>query len=384
MYVSKRLSAMRQEPDSPHQGDTRPASDAPGTVPETGHPTPSVRKIARFAGVSASTVSRVLRDVPGVSASARHRVHEAVAALGLTLEDARLGVRDKLRSIAGGVEAEANRLIGLIIPDVSTAFYVEVLKGVEAEAYQRGYALILHTTAGGPPDEALARVLRSSACRGFVLMSPRGELPRPLAARVASANAHAPLPLVVVDRHKEGSPFPHIEVDNLKGALDATRFLIERGHRRIALITGPLAIPSALDRLRGYRLALEEAGIGYDPALVTEGTFLKESGYQTVREWLQQDKPLPDAWFCSNDLMAFGALQALREAGLSVPGDVAIVGFDDVPEAASCAPPLTTVAQPMAEMGALAVRLVTSMIEGGEPGVPRVVLETHLVVRQSA
>ena len=330
--------------------------------------------------MSPSTVSRVLRSPQGVSDEARQRVLEAIARLGSTPEEVRLSASLKLKALARSARSEARGLLGLIVPDVSTGFYVEVLKGVEAEAYNRGYGLVLYTTAGRGHDEVIRRALEAGQAQGLIIMTPRDGASRALLER----NAHAIPPVVVVDHRSEGSPFPHIAVDNLKGAMEATAYLINKGHRRIAFITGQLSIQSAVDRLRGYRLALEEAGIGFDPQLVLQGDFHTPSGYRAVKEWLEQKRPLPDAWFCSNDLMAFGVLQALHEAGLSVPGDTAVMGFDDIPMAQATLPPLTTVAQPMTEMGALAVRMVTGMIEGGDVAVPRVVLETRLVVRQSA
>lgn len=341
---------------------------------------PTVRAIAREAGVSPSTVSRVLRSQDGVSDEARQRVLGAIARLGSTPDEVRLSASLKLKALTRSTLTHASGLLGLIVPDVSTGFYVEVLKGVEAEAYQRGYGLVLYTTAGRGHEEVVRRALEAGQCQGLVIMTPRDGAPQALLER----RAHAVPPVVVVDHRSEGSPFPHIAVDNLKGAMEATTYLINKGYRRIAFITGELSIQSAVDRLRGYRLALEEAGIGFDPQLLVHGDFRTPSGYRAAKEWLDQKRPLPDVWFCSNDLMAFGVLQALHEAGLSVPGDTAVMGFDDIPMAQATLPPLTTVAQPMTEMGALAVRMVASMIEGGEVAVPRVVLETRLVVRQSA
>ncbi|MEW6047130.1 MAG: LacI family DNA-binding transcriptional regulator [Bacillota bacterium] len=341
---------------------------------------PTVRAIARAAGVSPSTVSRVLRDQAGVSEEARRRVHEAIAALGSTPDEVRLSASLKLEALTKAARTRLSGLLGLIVPDVSTGFYVEVLKGVEAEAYRRGYGLVLYTTAGRGHDEVIRRALEAGQCQGLVIMTPRHAGPLSLLER----NVDGVPPVVVVDHRSQGSRFPHIAVDNLKGAMEATRYLIQKGYRRIAFITGELSIQSAVDRLRGYRLALEEAGVGYDPAFVVHGDFLTPSGYRAVREWLEQRRTLPDVWFCSNDLMAFGVLHALHEAGLSVPGDTAVMGFDDIPMAQATLPPLTTVAQPMTEMGALAVRMAVNMIEGGEVPAPRVVLETRLVVRQSA
>lgn len=342
---------------------------------------PTVRTIARVAGVSASTVSRVLRSQDGVSVDARRRVLDAIARLGSTPDEVRLwsSLRLRARTRAASAPGEG-RLLALIVPDVSTGFYAEVLRGVEAEAYERGYTLVLYTTAGRGHDAVVGRALEAGQCQGLIVMTPRGHPPRAL----QHPSGQPVPPVVVVDHRSEGSPYPHIAVDNLKGAFEATHYLIAKGHRRIALITGLLSIQSAVDRLRGYRLALEEAGIGFDPGWVLQGDFLTPSGYRLVKEWLDQRRPLPDAWFCSNDLMAFGVLRALHEAGVSVPGDTAVMGFDDIPMAQATLPPLTTVAQPMAEMGALAVRMVVDMIEGGGVAVPRVVLQTRLVIRESA
>ncbi len=351
----------------------------PGASNGTGSPT--VRAIARMAGVSASTVSRVLRSQDGVSADARQRVLDAIARLGSTPDEVRLSSSLRLRARTRAASAPGEgRLLALIVPDVSTGFYAEVLRGVEAEAYERGYTLVLYTTAGRGHDAVVQRALDAGQCQGLILMTPRGHASGALRHPVDRSMP----PVVVVDHRSEGSPYPHIAVDNLKGAFEATNYLIGKGHRRIVFITGLLSIQSAVDRLRGYRLALEESGIGFDPALVLQGDFLTPSGYRLAKEWLAQRRPLPDAWFCSNDLMAFGVLRALHEAGISVPGDTAVMGFDDLPMAQASMPPLTTVAQPMAEMGALAVRMVVAMIEGGGVTVPRVVLQTRLVIRESA
>lgn len=341
---------------------------------------PAVRAVAREAGVSPSTVSRALRAPGTVSDGARRRVLEAIARLGSTPEAVRLSASLKLKALTRSAPGHAAGLLGLVVPDVSTPFYVEVLKGVEEEAYRRGFGLVLYTTAGRGHDEVIRRALEAGQAEGLIVVTPRDDASRALLER-----GHRSLPpVVVVDHQSEGSPFPHIAVDNLKGAMEATTYLVQKGRRRIAFVTGVLSIQSAVDRLRGYRLALEEAGVGFDPRWVVQGDFLMPSGYRAVKEWLDQKRPLPDAWFCSNDLMALGALQALHEAGVQVPDDTAVMGFDDIPMARAALPPLTTVAQPMAEMGALAVRMLASALGGGEPGPPRVVLQTRLVVRRSA
>ena len=273
----------------------------------------------------------------------------------------------------------ASRFLALIVPDVSSPFYCAILEGVEAEAFSRDYDLVLYTTQGRSKENVVQRILEMRH-GGVVVVTPRHEEDKML----GNLRGQAPLPVVIVDHRSEGSGFPHVTVDNLRAALEATSYLISKGHKRIGFITGPLEIESARDRLRGYRLALEESGIAYDESLVLRGDFQQPTGYALIKEWLKSRKELPDAWFCSNDLMAAGALQALAEHGINVPDDVAVMGFDDLAIASHTRPKLTTVRQPIREMGQTAIRMLLRLIEGKQLEAKRVVLDTELVVRESA
>ena len=190
------------------------------------------------------------------------------------------------------------------------------------------------------------------------------------------------MPVVVTGYHRQNSRISAADVDNLEGGRIATECLLQNGHRRIACVTGPLSAQSAIDRLAGYRTALEAAGIPFDEELVSEGNYNHRSGYQAMKKLLDKGAQFSGV-FCHNDRMAIGALSALREAGLRIPEDVSVVGYDDCPEAEFADPPLTTIRQNTVEMGAAAAELLIRQVEN--PGAPaeQVLVHTELVVRAS-
>lgn len=327
----------------------------------------SLRDVAKRAGVSPATASRALNGHPQVREETRRRVLEAARELGYELDKAR---REP---------AETDRhLLGLLVPNVITPFYCELLRCVQEVVFARQCDLVLYVSQGHAPQAVIERIASARHLAGVIVVTPRhseDEGLRKLGAELA---------VVVLDHRAEGSGFPHVTVDNLRAAHRATSYLVKQGHRRIGFISGPLSVQSAMDRLRGYRLALEEAGIGFDPSLVKQGDFEQPTGYDIVSRWIHSERALPDALFCANDLMAAGALQALKEAGVSVPGDLALMGFDDLPIASVTSPPLTTVAQPIHAMCEAAVRQLMRLVQGEEPDVHRVVLDAELVIRRSA
>lgn len=325
----------------------------------------TLRQVAALAGVSAATVSRVLNGDPRVRPELRRRVEEAAHQLGY--EPAR---PRNVRS--------TSRMVALLVPNVSSPFYCTVLMGVEQEAFARGYDLVLYTTEGRSQENVVGRIQQASGVAGLVVITPRhGE------EEIFARQEGGP-PMVVVDHRNSGSRYPHVGVDNLRGAHRAVQYLLSQGYDSVGLITGPLSIQSALDRVRGARLALQEAGLDLDPDLIWEGDFTQPAGYRLVADRLASGKPLPRALFCSNDLMALGALAALHEHGIAVPDEVAVMGYDDLPMAAQAIPPLTTVRQPVAEMGAIAFRMVIRLAAGEQLETERVLLETQLVKRASA
>jgi len=189
--------------------------------------------------------------------------------------------------------------------------------------------------------------------------------------------------VVLIDHRGVDTDLPAVCATNLEGATEATRYLLSLGHRRVGFITGTLRYRAGSDRLAGYRLALAQAGVPFDPTLVVEGNFQRQSGYDGAMTLMRLPDP-PTAIFASNDVSAFGALDALRDLGLRVPDDVSLVGFDDIPAAAETRPPLTTVCQPLVDMGRRGVQLMLALLDG-QPNVPqRVELPTRLVVRNSS
>lgn len=325
----------------------------------------NLRDVAELAGVSLATASRVINGHPQVSEETRRKVLAAVEQLGYKPEESK--PRRHL----------TNRVIALIVPDVSSPFYCAILRGVEMEAFSQQFDLVLYTTEGRSQVNVAERVAAAKNISGVIVVTPRHGEDRYL------REIGAQLPVVVVDHRAEGSGFAHITVDNLRAGFQATSHLIAQGHKRIGFISGPLSIESARDRLRGYRLALDEANIPFDETLVLQGDFEQSTGYRLLKEWIAKN-PQPDAWFCSNDLMAAGAIQALVEHGISVPSNVAVMGFDDLNIAELTHPRLTTMRQPIREMGEIAIRILLRLLDGEELETNRIVLNAELVVRESA
>lgn len=319
----------------------------------------TLRDVARKAGLSVATVSRVLNGHAQVSPETRAKVQRAVA---------ELGYEPPPRKRSAGVGT-----IAVVMPNLNSYFFTEILRGAEQIAYERGFTLALYTTDGRSRQDIQGRIRQLPSTAGVVLVTTGPQ-------QFGSA---ASCPVVVVDYGSEGSTFPHVTVDNLRAGYMATQCLIEAGHRAIGIITGPLSLQSAQDRLRGFRLALDEAGINFPKDWIWESDFTEAGGYAAVQAMFAQQTALPTALFCCNDLMAIGALRALRERGLKVPEDMAIVGFDNQPVSEAAFPALTTVAQPMFELGETALRVLLRLVGGEELETNRIVLDTQLVRRDS-
>lgn len=323
----------------------------------------NVRDVAREAGVSPATVSRVINGHPQVSAETRERVNRAIKSLGYDMRSSRL--------------AADRRLAALIVPDVTSTFFGEIIAGVERVLFEQECDVVLYNVGNRPLADIINRISKLDVV-GLVTVTPH------IGEEEQFGSRDLKVPLVVVDYHNEGSASPHVSVDNLRAGYSATRYLIQKGHRGIGMITGPLYVQSAMERLRGFRLALDEAGIAFEQKWVIEGDFTEAGGFAATQAIVSSGGPLPTAIFCSNDLTAAGALRALKQAGVSVPGDMSIVGFDDLPVARLITPALTTMAQPMREMGEIAARMLLRLISGDRLETDRIILEAKLVVRESA
>lgn len=302
--------------------------------------------VARAAGVSPSTVSRILNGTAKVSADKKQAVDEAIAQLGFHPNPV-------ARSLAGGRSLS----IGVLTQSIGSPFYGAASIGIEDELGAAGYVPIFVSGHWNPQDEERSlNMLVSRRIDGLIIFA--GGLPD------ASLQALSErVPTVITGRTVEGPRLLNLNFDNVEGARLATRHLIDLGHRRIAHITGDLAHADAVEREQGYRLALSEAGIAFDPALVVNGDFIEASGLRAVHQLIDTRHDF-SAIFCANDQMALGAMLGLFRRGLRVPDDVSVVGFDDVQGSSYTIPPLTTVHVPVYELGCLASQAVLGLLRG--------------------
>lgn len=331
---------------------------------------PTSADVARLAGVSRTTVSFVLnrRAEARISPETRRRVMEAARELGYH-------ANAPARQLAAG----ASRTLGLVLrqsPEhvAADALLPETLRGLTSAARDDDYRVLVEPLP--PGDGSYEALLRARHADGLVISGPRSddvELPR---------LAEEGFP-IVLQGSLEGSSVPGVDIDNRAAARSAVEHLVSLGHRDIACVTNaPLAYTAAAERVGGYRAALEASGVRFDPLRVAEGAFDAASGHDAMRRILAAGPP-PTAVFVASDVVAFGVYGALREAGLRIPGDVSVVGFDDIPLAGYADPPLTTVRTPAFDLGQWAGRLLLDILAGR--AIPaRTLLATGLVIRSSA
>ena len=319
--------------------------------------------VAERAGVSPSTVSRILNGTAVVSDEKRAAVDQAIAKLGFVPNPV-------ARGLAGGRTLS----IGVVSQAIDSPFYGAALRGIEVELGTAGYSPLFMSGHWRADEEARCiDVLRSRRVDGLIVLTGR------LADSALRSLARS-LPVVVTGRSLKASNLLSMDFDNREGARQATQHLIDLGHRRIAFISGDPEHPDAVDRQQGYRSAIEAAGLRFDPALVAPGNFSEHSGLLAV-ERLLDSRTRFNAIFAANDQMAFGASLGLYRRGLRVPDDVSMVGFDDVAGSVYMVPPLTTVHNPIQEIGELAARAMLSLLAGERPAVE--VPAPRLIVRES-
>lgn len=330
--------------------------------------------VARAAGVSQTTVSFVLNQVVGINISdeTRRRVLAAADALGYVPDAA-----------ARGLVRGRTQIVGVVVTTVDDPFLGALVQAIESAAHERGYVVILASSNDDPAREiAAARMLQSRRAEGVIVASSR------MGALVQEYLDQPHVPLVLINSLAEpddGLVFS-VGVDNRHGGALATAHLVEQGHRRIAYVASPPDRSDNRERMAGYREALGEAGIGFDPSLVAEGTGGAEGGQRVLEALLALRDP-PSAVFCYNDLTAIGLMDTARQAGLALPYDLAVVGFDDISFARFCHPPLTTIAQPIADMGRGAIELMLALLPDAERSLQparNVAHRGRLVVRSSS
>jgi LacI family transcriptional regulator len=324
-------------------------------------------EIAALAGVSKPTVSKVMNRQPGVAAATRERVEHVIAERGYVRHGA-------ARALSAGRAGSVN----LVVKEVDNAYFMEIIQGVEETLERAGLSMVLTATR----DEArrhrrwMARVIEHGT-DGAILVLPDEHF-----ARLEELRGHGIPVALVDDRGESPADLPSVGATNFAGGFAAAEHLLSLGHRRIAVVGGP-PFKSTRARLAGYRTALQEAGVQPDPRLERSGGFVAETGYEAARALLRAPEP-PTAIFAGNDLQAIGVYRALYEAGLRAPDDMSVVGFDDLPLARLLTPALSTVRQPVREMGALATRMLLRIIAGEKLESARVELATSLVVRESS
>ena len=326
----------------------------------------TLEDVAREAGVSICTVSRVIHNKGYISENTRKRVKEAIR---------KLNYRQDM--IARSLKTNSTDTIGFIVTDLSNPFFSVMSKGIDRIISKKEYSLLVCNTDSNPSKEMkYLDLLLQKRVDGIILASCGGTEEK--IKEVVDEGT----PIVLVDNYIEGFSLDSVTVDNFMGAYKLTSHLLQLGHIRIGLISGPLSESSARERLDGYKSALTDHGIDFDSKLVTVGDFRLKSGYRNTLELLSII-PSPTAIFATNNFMALGALSALKQKGLRVPSDLALVGFDMVEIASVVSPSITTMAYSPGRIGILAARLLLEKIEGGGGKTQNLLLKPRLLIRES-
>ncbi|BAS27006.1 LacI family DNA-binding transcriptional regulator [Limnochorda pilosa] len=331
----------------------------------------TIKDVARSAGVSPSTVSRVISDHPRISQGTKERVRRAMKELGY-----------HPNAIARSLVTQSSRTLGLVMSRAAEAalanpFFPEVIRGIGSVANQARYALLLSTSLTPRQElEECQEMLESHRVDGLVLLASRVE------DRLVTRLARRGYPFVVVGRVPEDQEVWWVNNDNAAAAREAVEHLLGLGHRRVGCLAGAPEYLVTQDRVTGYRQALEAHGLPFDPELVRFTDFSREQGSQAARGLLGLPDP-PTAFFATDDLLAWGALQVASDLGLQVPRDLSVVGFNDDPMSGYLNPPLTTVRVPIFELGRVAARLLLERLHDPASPVQHVLVPTHLVPRAS-
>jgi len=326
----------------------------------------SIRDVARKASVSVSTVSHVINGTRFVNPETVERVQQAIRELGY-----------HPNSVARSLRRGRTHTIGLLVPDNSNPFFAEVARIVENEGFNAGYSVILCNSDGSEDkEETYISVLISKQVDGLICIASSNRL------RGLRHVLEAKIPVVAVDRELPGSAITQILVDNWQGGYIAGQYLTNLGHRKIVCIAGPHETTPTAKRLEGFKQALREANIGLDAHHVAAGDFRFVGGQRAMVELLQR-KLAFTAVFAANDLMAMGAISALHAAGLNVPGDVSIIGFDNIPYTMTSLPPITTIAQPIETLGRLCIEALVEQIQFPDHPTKQTLLTPTLIVRES-
>lgn len=328
----------------------------------------TLEDIGSLAGVSRATVSRVINNYPHITKEVRERVQGVIQETGY-----------KPNRIAQSLASNRTDMIGLVIPHIANTimtnpYFLHLINSITKATNQSDLTLALFLFHSTDEEDRIAQsIFNTNLVDGVIITADRRE--NSFVEQLVQHN----VPLVFVGKPEPGTQISYVNVDNVDGGYQATAHLIQRGCRRIAAITARYNTAGD-DRYRGYQLALEAYGIPYDDALVTDGDFTQESGYKAMQRLLEE---APDAVFVSSDLMALGAQRAIRNAGFSTPEDIGMVGFDDLPPAIQADKTLTTIHQPIDQMGPIAIELLQKVLKQPNGITETRVLPVELVVRET-
>jgi LacI family transcriptional regulator len=326
----------------------------------------TIVEVAAEAGVSFGTVSRVINNDIHVKPETRERVLATMRRLHFV-------ANPQARSLAGG----RSNTIGVLVPDLGTGYIGEIMRGIDAELGRAGYDLVLYTTHRAASKEAdYVSNLARGMVDGLLIVLPRN----PEDYTESLIQEH--YPFVLIDHQGTGALCSTVCAANWQGGFNAVEYLIHLGHKRIGLITGSLDLGSAVDRMDGYKMALRSNHLPLDPDLIYEGTYHQPDGYDGAKKFLELANP-PTAIFAANDTMAMAAMDAVRERGLRVPDDISVIGFDDIPQASLIRPALTTIRQPLEQMGRIASQMTLEQIQNPGAGARQIELPTELMTRGS-
>jgi LacI family repressor for deo operon, udp, cdd, tsx, nupC, and nupG len=324
-----------------------------------------MKDVARLASVSIQTVSAVVNNKPDITDETRARVLAAIEQLNY-----------QPYSVARSLRTRQTRTVALVVSDIASVAIAAMASAAEAHAHSFGYSLILYNTHNDVGRETSYFNTAVQQWVDGVIFIPAMRYGR------WDILQEAGIPSVAIDRIPDNYSGPAVMLDNLKAGRLAGQHLLDLGHRRIAHISGPLEVRLARERFNGFQQALEAQGIEPGSCLVEEGDFTCQTGYLAMQQLLAY-RPCLTAVFAANDLMAIGAMRAVDEAGLQVPRDISIVGFDDIELAAFQTPPLTTIRQSFTQLATLGVQLLLDILAGKEVVQSQIVIEPTLIVRQS-
>jgi LacI family transcriptional regulator len=326
----------------------------------------TIKQVAEKVGVSTATISRVLNGHGYVSPETRRIVLEAVEELNYQPNRAARNLR---RQVA--------QIIGMVVSDLQNPFFTSVIQGIEGVIEENGFTLLLSNSDEDPRrEDRQLRTLEAERVSGIIIAPCRGE--SEMLRRLVAQK----MPVVLIDRELTRLKVDTVTVHNREAACEAVLHLKSQGHSRIGWIGGPPRLSTSMERHDGFLDGIKAAGLSLEPEYLQNGDYRLDGGYQSMQRLLNLPHP-PTAVMVGNNLMTLGALQAIHEKCLSIPRDIAIVGFDDMPWAASLQPPLTVVAQPTCEMGIIAARLLLARIANPSLSTHTVILDTQLIVRSS-